>query len=218
MRVIAIHNSNDNQNAIPSSQISSPLSHYVSMSDQELMSSLQEGQQDALKELIKRYQTKAVWIAYRMLGNYEDARDISQEAFIRIFRSATCFDTNSSFYTWFYRIVSNLCIDFLRKNRHSAKSIPLDESSSNTLPLTDTQEADSVQIKEWHEQIQVIFGKLPAQYRLILILRDVLELNCADIENILSANHNTIRWRLFRARQLFRDLWEKEGFTDPLQP
>lgn len=197
-----------------------PIAHPIDaeLSDTELMRRLQQGYQEALKELVKRYQTKAVWIAYRMLGNYEDARDISQEAFIRVFRSAALFDLESNFYTWFYRIVSNLCIDFLRKNRHNPKLCISEDPEYNAVPAPDIPIHHSIQLKEWQEQIKVIFDQLPEQYRLILILRDILELNCTEIEKIIDANHNTIRWRLFRARQLFRELWEKQGFADPMQP
>ena len=85
-----------------------------SISDGDIIRACQKGSDDAFTQLVGRYQDKAFWVGYNLLGNTEEARDVAQEAFVRIFRAIDRFDFNMSFYTWLYRIVTNLAIDRLR--------------------------------------------------------------------------------------------------------
>ena len=85
----------------------------------ELIQRCQQGSGDAFRELFDRYQRRTYWIAHNMLSNYDTAQDISQEAFLRVFRNITRFDTKKNFYTWLYQIVVNLCIDHMRRASHS---------------------------------------------------------------------------------------------------
>ena len=97
------------------------------LSDNEIIRRCQQGHTEHFRELVTRYQEKIVWIAYQMVNNYEDARDVSQDAFVRVYRALPQFKLTSNFYTWLYRIVINLCIDFLRKNRHNSRPLSIDE-------------------------------------------------------------------------------------------
>jgi len=99
----------------------------VHLSDNELIRYCQQGDKDAFRNLVERYQNKIFWVAYQMVGNHEEARDISQEAFIRVYRSLDKFHLTSNFYTWLYRIVVNLCIDFLRKQKPNNKVVSFEE-------------------------------------------------------------------------------------------
>ena len=94
--------------------------------DAELVQGALDGDADAFATLVARYQRKGFWIAYHVLGRVEDARDVTQEAFVRVYRSLQKFDFGRSFYTWFYRIVMNLAIDHLRKHK-SARATSLDD-------------------------------------------------------------------------------------------
>src|SRR5262245_35736752 len=80
------------------------------LSDAELVRRTLAGQQDPFAALVARYQKRAFWIAYHVVGRVEDARDVAQESFVRLFRSLAKYDFARSFYTWFYRIVMNLAI------------------------------------------------------------------------------------------------------------
>ena len=162
---------------------------------------------EAFGELVKRYQEKLIWASYQMLGNWEEARDVSQEAFIRTYKALNQFNPESNFYTWLYRIAINLCIDHLRKNKHGNRLVSLDnteEAKSCDLPADEQLEK-----KEVSQEVNKILQEIPEQYRVILILRDIEGFSCKEIEKILDCNYNTIRWRLFRARQVFKDAWEK---------
>src|SRR6185436_9805636 len=96
------------------------------LSDAELVRRALAGQHDPFTALVARYQKRAFWIAWHVVGRVEDARDVAQEAFVRLFRSLDKYDFARSFYTWFYRIVMNLAIDSLRKIR-SARAGSIDD-------------------------------------------------------------------------------------------
>ena len=181
----------------------------VHLSDNELIRYCQQGDKEAFRQLVGRYQNKIFWVAYQMVGNHEEARDISQEAFIRVYRSLDKFHLTSNFYTWLYRIVVNLCIDFLRKQKPKNKAVSFEEVGE--LKNTDLPIEEYLEKKELSQEVNEILNQLPPTYRIILILRDIEGLSCKEIEQVVGCNHNTVRWRLFRSRQIFKDLWEKRA-------
>lgn len=183
--------------------------------DTKIIKRCQNGDQEAYQTLVLRYQEKAVWIAFQMIGNYEEARDISQEAFIRVYKSIHKFNLMSNFYTWLYRIVVNLCIDHLRKYGQRTRSVSIDDIGdvSAQMPSLDR----GLEKAELLAKIYKVLDQMPEKYRTILILRDIETYDCKEVASILGCNHNTVRWRLFRGRQIFKDIWEKqEGSTSPL--
>lgn len=183
--------------------------------DTEIIRKCQRGDQEAYRELVKRYQEKTVWVAFQMVGNYEEARDISQEAFIRVYKSIHKFNLLSNFYTWLYRIVVNLCIDHLRKQGNRSRSVSIDDIGdiSGKNPALDR----NLEQAELNVKIYNVLQQIPPKYRAILVLRDIENYDCKEVGTIIGCNHNTVRWRLFRGRQIFKDIWEKqEGTSSPL--
>jgi RNA polymerase sigma-70 factor (ECF subfamily) len=178
------------------------------ISDAELVRRTLAGQHDPFSALVARYQKRAFWIAWHVVGRVEDARDVAQEAFVRLFRSLAKYDFTRSFYTWFYRIVMNLAIDSLRKIK-SARGQNLDD----VLPmLTDEREvAGDIPLQRGEESHQVwsVLDKLDAKFRAVLVLRDIHGLSCREIAPILKVTHATARWRLHRGRQMFKEHWER---------
>jgi RNA polymerase sigma-70 factor (ECF subfamily) len=181
----------------------------VYVNNTEIIKRCQNGDTDAFRELVVQYEQKVIWAAYQMLGNYEEAMDVCQEAFIRAYRALPRFNLTSNFYTWLYRIVVNLCIDCLRKHKNYNKPISFEEIGEigSKLPPAD----QSLEQKELGEEVNKILQDMPEQYRIILILRDIEGFSCKEIEKILECNHNTVRWRLFRARQIFKEAWERHN-------
>mgnify|MGYP006298554463 CR=1 FL=1 len=179
----------------------------VHLTDSELIRNSKNGDMKAFQDLVERYQDKILWIAYQMIGDYEHARDISQEAFIRVYRSLDKFNFTSNFYTWLYRIVINLCIDFFRKQKPTHNSVSL----SNIGAVQDKGDSvvKTIERKELKEEINEVLKLLPVKYKVVLVLRDIEGFSCKEIEQIVGYNHNTVRWRLFRARQIFKKEWEK---------
>lgn len=175
-------------------------------SDTDLVRRVQEGHEDSFRELVRRYQKRAFWLAYNVVNDSEEARDVAQEAFLRVYRSADRFDYRRSFYTWFYRIVVNLAIDHLRKR-----------SVSRRVALEDLGEMESgerrpearLQDTELGEEIMEVLSGLPEKYRTVIVLRDIEELSCQEIGHIIRCSHATVRWRLHQARKLFREHWAR---------
>ncbi|MCU0864873.1 MAG: sigma-70 family RNA polymerase sigma factor [Planctomycetes bacterium] len=187
----------------------------AAMSDAELVRRTLAGQEDPFAALVARYQKRAFWIAYHVVGRVEDARDVAQESFVRLFRSLASYDFGRSFYTWFYRIVMNLAIDSLRKLR-SSRASSLDDILGG---LPDGREVEGERELEQREEgkaVWAVLDRLDAKFRAVLVLRDIHGLSCREIAPILRVTHATARWRLHRGRQMFRDHWERlQGRNEP---
>jgi len=170
-----------------------------------LLRRCQEGDEEAFRELVERYQRRTYWIAYHMLGNYETAREISQEAFVRVFRNVARFDIRKNFYTWLYQIVVNLSIDRMRKLSH-AKTVGLEGLGGVADPLP--APAVTGEKTELRRRVHGALDRLPPKYKAVLSLRDIQGFSCQEIAEIVGCTNATVRWRLHRARRLFRTLWE----------
>jgi RNA polymerase sigma-70 factor (ECF subfamily) len=181
--------------------------------DAELVREALAGGQDHFAALVARYQKRAFWVAYHVVGRVEDARDVTQDAFVRLFRSLASYDFARSFYT--YRIVMNLAIDHLRKIR-SRRAGSLEDVLGG---LPDEREAPGslpLELDEQHGQVWRVLEKLDAKFRAVLVLRDIHGLSCREIAPMLRITHATARWRLHRGRQVFRDAWERlTGRAEP---
>lgn len=167
----------------------------------------QAGDHEAFTSLFEEYQSKVWWIARQVVRNEEDAKEISQETFIRVFQSISKFDLKSNFYSWIYRITYNLSIDFLRKYRNFRKQVYLDDTGE--IPSKVPMPENRIEIKEREKEVQEVLDRMPAEYRMVLIFREIEELSCKEIAKIVNCNENTARWKLFKARELFRKYWDQ---------
>ena len=174
--------------------------------DARIIQRILDGDEDAFVDLVDRYHRRAFWIAFHVLGRGEDARDVVQESFVRLHRSLHRYDFGRSFYTWFYRIVTNLAIDALRK-RKSARAVSLDAVGDR--PDDDADPAEPVDREERRASVWRALDRMDAKFRAVLVLRDIHGLSCREIAPILGVTHATARWRLHRGRQIFREQWER---------
>ena len=174
--------------------------------DAGLVQEALRGDQLAFAELVARYQRKGFWIAYHTLGRVEEARDVVQEAFLRVYRSLAKFDFDRNFYTWFYRIVMNLAIDALRKVKQSRASVIEDMAESFAAP---DDHMAPLERSETRGLVWQVLDHLDDKFRSVLVLRDLQGLSCREIAPILKVTHATVRWRLHRGRKLFRERWER---------
>ena len=182
-----------------------------SASDAELIRACLRQDQDAFALLVERYQKRAFWVAFHVLGRVEESRDTVQEAFVRVYRSLDKFDFSKSFYTWLYRIVMNLAIDALRKLQ-SARAVEMEDGAELATDgdLRRPEAAAPGQPLEGEEQRQLVrevIAKLPPRFRSVIVLRDLEGLSCREIVPVLKVSHATVRWRLHRARQMFKEHW-----------
>jgi RNA polymerase sigma-70 factor (ECF subfamily) len=179
----------------------------VEPSDWELVRRCKEGDRQAFRELVERYQRKAVAIAFGILHDREDALDVSQEAFAKVFTSIQKFKQEASFYTWLYRIVVNLAIDRQRqKNRQPL--LERDDQGENegdrieTLPDTaGTDPYEQVKDKELAERIRAALAELTPAHKAVILLREVEGLSYEEISEVLQCSRGTVMSRLHYARK-----------------
>ena len=176
-----------------------------------LIRAAQGGDLDAFGRLVQSYERKVYWVAYSLVGDKEDAADLSQEAFLRVFRSLDRFQTQYNFYTWLYRIVVNLAIDHLRK-RGKQQSVSLEEFATDVTEDVPVEMPSDV--AERRARIAATLDAMPPKYKTVLVLRDIHDLSCEDIGKIIHCTNATTRWRLHKARELFREIWERQDHRE----
>jgi RNA polymerase sigma-70 factor (ECF subfamily) len=182
----------------------------VATDDLTLVKRVRDGDQRAFKLLVERYQRKVYAVALGMLKDKEEALDISQEAFVKVYKYLEHFKGDSSFYTWLYRITSNLCIDAIRKRGGARgetvefdESIPMDISEANLGALGSrlgTNPQKSALRKELAAKIQEALAQVPEKHRAILLLREVEGMSYEDLARTLEIPKGTVMSRLFHAR------------------
>jgi RNA polymerase sigma-70 factor (ECF subfamily) len=179
----------------------------VELEERELIRRSQKGDEEAFRELVERYEKRAYWVACNMVHSHEEARDITQEAFLRVYRSIDRFKLKMNFYTWLYQIVMNLSIDRLRR-----QAIFRPASLDSIGERQDTQEAPDANIErtELRETVRRVLDKLAPKYKAVITLRDIEGLSCREIAEIVGCTHATVRWRLHRARLIFKKLLDKD--------
>jgi RNA polymerase sigma-70 factor (ECF subfamily) len=178
-----------------------PLEERLGTADESaLVAACVKGEPEAFRELLARYRRSAVTLAYQMLGNSEDAEDVAQEAFVRVFQALPRFRGQASFATWLYRIVTNLCL--ARKRRQKA-TVALDAVSEPR-----SSHCTSRSVTEGLLARQVL-AAIPADLRAILLLREQEGLSYTEIASTLDLPMGTVRSKLSKARIAFRDLWTR---------
>lgn len=165
-----------------------------------------EGDTNAFEELVLEYEKKVYNVALRMLNNSEDAADMTQEAFIKAYNSLQSFRGDSKFSVWLYRIVSNVCLDFLRsKNRRPTVSLSVEDDDGEDTQLDVADESQSPELlldrKLTRDSVRRGLDSLPPDYRQILLLREIQGLSYDEIAQALSLEVGTVKSRIFRARK-----------------
>lgn len=173
------------------------------------------GNPDAYEELVVRYQKPVYNLAYRMLGNTEDAKDITQEAFVKAYQSLHRYNSDYSFRSWIFRITQNLSIYYLRwKKRRPQTSLdePLGnemESEDETLHMQIADSSPNARTMLMEEQktkrIEQIIQSLPEKYLTVIILRHIQGLQIDEIANVLEIPEGTVKVNLYRARNLMKE-------------
>ena len=181
--------------------------------DSVLVGRVLEGDQGAYRLLVERYQGKLFSVAYGVLRNREDAREVTQEAFIKAYKKLPDFRRDSSFYTWIYRITVNLGIDFRRKayrNRETeldeTRIVP--EDAHHTGPRPMPTPGASLERKMLGGRIREAIDKLPADQRTAIVLREVQGLSYKEIADAMDCAEGTVMSRLYYGRKKLQELLE----------
>ncbi len=188
--------------------------------DEQLVIACQKGHWEAFESLVARYERKIYSLAFRLSGNAEDANDLAQETFVRLYRSLHTFRGQSAFSTWLYRIATNVCLDELRRRqRHPTISLdtPMEtdegQMDRDVVDLTELPET-VYENKELQEVVQRLIAELSEDHRTVLLLRDFESLSYEEIAEILGCQLGTVKSRLNRARAALKDkiLLQRELF------
>lgn len=178
-----------------------------------------EGDVESFEKLIERYQKTAYNVALRMMHHEEDAKDATQEALIKAFRSIQSFRGDSGFSTWLYRILVNTCKDELRKRRGNTVSLEQGrqtESGYEAIDLADVTFAPEEVLKnqDTRQTINTAIQALPEQNRTAVILRDVQGYSYEDIGILLGCPVGTVKSRINRGRQLLKESLSVKLFSE----
>ena len=166
--------------------------------ERELINKAQKGDDLSFKRLVDKYKSQVGGLAYRMVGDYEDAKDISQNVFIKTYQNLNRFDTKKRFSTWLYRIAMNASIDVLRKYRRH-KIDRLDNLVGQLSDTRDnTEEVFNNTLIGW--AVGDTLDSLNEKQRSVFVLRDIEGLNIKEISQITQMPQATVRWYLHRAR------------------
>lgn len=182
----------------------------MALSEAALLDECRRGNASAFEKLVVLYEKKVYNLAFRMVGNHEDASDIAQEAFLKVYTSLDQFRGESSFSTWLYRVVSNACLDELRhRARHKVVSIDTpvspEDPSPRQIPSKDPEPGHGIERAEVSNAVQQGIKELPDDHRIILVLRDIQGLSYEEIAQVLNMPLGTVKSRLNRARLSLRD-------------
>ena len=175
-----------------------------------------EGDTNAFEELVLEYEKKVYNVALRMLNNSEDAADMTQEAFIKAYNSLSGFRGDSKFSVWLTRIVSNLCLDFMRsRNRRPTVSLSMEDEDGEDvqLDIADISQSPEQLLERslTRESVRRGLQSLPEDYREILLLREIQGLSYDEIAAALDIEVGTVKSRIFRGRKKLCDYLIKDG-------
>lgn len=170
-----------------------------------------KGDVASFEQLIKSYQKMAYNVAYRVMGNEEDAKDMTQEALIKVYRNLKSFRMDASFSTWLYRIVMNTCKDALRKRK--TKVISLDQTYDTgdgeiqwELEDEGLKPDEKLIQKETQEEVQEALQEVSENNRIVIVLRDIKGLTYSEIADVIDIAEGTVKSRLNRGRKELKEV------------
>jgi len=182
--------------------------------EKEIIASCQEGDSGSFGLLVKKYQKNMLTFAYRMMGDWDEAKDVTQDAFVKAFLFIRNFDKSTTFFHWLYRILINQCKDRLRQRSIRRKIL---ERNRSVFEESSNSPEESVVKREREALVQECLGELGTIQRTCLILRDLQGLSCEEVAQVLGCRRSTVRVHLFRARKNLKKILTqkmKEGKID----
>jgi RNA polymerase sigma-70 factor, ECF subfamily len=190
------------------------------VSELDLVKQCQAGQTEAFDQLVTRYRTRVFAMIYNMVHNEQDAWDLAQDSFLKAWKSIKRFQGKSSFYTWIYRIVMNVTIDWLRKKQVKGTGAEFDDAiqlkeidpASRTVPKADALPHERMEQNEIRARIDAAIAQLSPEHRAVILMKETEDMQYHEIAEALDCSIGTVMSRLFYARKklqnLLRDVYE----------
>lgn len=170
----------------------------------QIIHQIKKGNQAAFRQVVEEYQEYAFKLAFRIVCNEEDAKDVVQESFIKIWRSIGKYNPSTKFTTWMYKIVTNTAIDLYRMNARQ-HSIPLDEANSIVALADQETTQKNLDNKELSILIRKLAEGLPEKQRLVFVLRDLQGMDSQEVKEIMDMPATGIKSNLYHARKTVKE-------------
>jgi RNA polymerase sigma-70 factor (ECF subfamily) len=190
--------------------------HLSRQEDQALIAALKQGDGEAFRSLVLKYERQVYNHCLRMVYDEEESYDLTQEIFLRVYRNIGNYQHNFTFYTWLYRITVNCCIDYLRKRKRQPPCVSLSQPGPGESTREPAREQDfpdetylpdkSALNRELGQVLERALAKLSVKLREIIVLKEVEGLSYEEIAEILNCSRGTVKSRLFRARERLKEL------------
>ena len=183
------------------------------MDEKHILARARRGDLAAFEELVRRNEKRVYAVALRSSGSPEDAADITQEVFLRAWRSIEDFRGDSGFSTWLFRITANLCVDFARHRQAQPQTQPLvgEDDAERPIPDTAPTPEEHLENSELGRELAAALDEISEEHRRIVLLRDVSGLSYTEIAEVLEISEGTVKSRLSRARIALRTILQKRG-------
>ena len=184
------------------------------MDEKHILARARRGELPAFEELVRRHEKRVYAVALRSSGSPEDAEDITQEVFLRAWRSIEEFRGDSGFSTWLFRITMNLCVDHARHKHAQPQTQPLvmgEEESERQLPDTAPTPEEHLDNSELGRELAAALDEVSEEHRRIVLLRDVSGMSYTEIAEVLEISEGTVKSRLSRARIALRKVLLRRG-------
>jgi len=200
--------------SVPGPDPNPPPTSETTEGDARLVERARGGDDPAFAALVGRYERKLVRVLARLVHDEELARDLAQETFWKVYNRLDRFDTSRRFGPWLFRVGVNLGLDHLRRHdppRVPALSIdrPQGDGDGDARGGFDLPDPDPRLRAELAQEVQFVLERVPVLYRTILVLRDLEGFSSAEVAAIVGRREATVRWRLAKAREQFREHWER---------
>ncbi len=188
----------------------------LAAADTRLVAEALSGSEASFEALVQKYQRPIIAYVFRILGDYDSSLDVTQEVFIKVYNSLDKYSSEYKFTTWLYRIAHNAAIDHIRRHSVTLQSIETENADGayelqieSPLPSPEKEREQN----EWRTEIESVIRCLPVPYRNLILLRHSQDLSYDEIAEVTGLPLGTVKNRLFRAREMMRDILVERGIT-----
>lgn len=172
----------------------------MTTNDDQIINAIKNGDTQAFSILVDRYKDLVYTLAVRMIKNREEAEEVAQDTFIKVFKSLDRFKGDSKFSTWIYRVTYNTCLDNIKKNKKHLNDVAIDEFTFNKLDTIDNA-LDHLMKQERSQLVKQCIEKLPEDSSALITLFYFEEMSLEEISKIINVETNTVKVKLYRARK-----------------